>query len=145
MGNNSSSVHITKTNNPVQPEELCGASFLPNRLRIPIIWQSVGNFCRLLSLRADVVEDQPAQNGTDCSADDHHAELDNNIHAITSLLKRKLTAVKGAALSKLYQKKFMRQSLWKWKSGRCPQRRSPAILMQISLSKAKIPTPHESE
>ena len=38
LNENRSSISITETKDPVQPEELCGASFLPNQLRIPIIW-----------------------------------------------------------------------------------------------------------
>ena len=64
---------------------------------------------------------QPADDGTDCSTDCSHAKKNENIHYLTSLLKRKLTADKGAALARLYQKEFgcsmkkrliSRASLW---------------------------------
>ncbi len=57
---------FTKTNNPVQPEELCGASFLPNRLTIPIVRGTLSSrFCYLPNvLVIDVITDDTG-NDTD--------------------------------------------------------------------------------
>lgn len=88
---------------------------MPNRSTIPIILGNwCGDNCRLLLSGADVVEDQPADDGIDCSADHSHAELDNNIHNITSLLKRKLTAVKGSGIEQIISENFQRINIFAW-------------------------------
>ena len=73
----------------------------------PISGLSEWIICRLPFLIANVVKEETAENSTDEATCHIHAKLNENIkHINTSLLKRKLTAVRGAAMMKLCQKKI---------------------------------------
>ena len=63
---------------------------MPNRLVNPIVRGNGLEFCRLRTFGANVVEDQPADDGTDSSADCSHAK--NSVRIIAQKLERlKLT------------------------------------------------------
>ena len=55
---------------------------------------------------ADVVEKQTAENSTDEATDHIHAKLNEDFHVITSLLKRKLTAIKGSGIGAIISEKI---------------------------------------
>ena len=57
---------------------------MPNRVTNPIIrGNQSGDYCRLLRSRAYVVENQPANDGSECSCDHSNAELDKNLQQIS--------------------------------------------------------------
>ena len=71
-----------------------------------ILGNKLGNSCRLLLLVADVVEDKTAYDGSKCACDHSHAELNEDVHILTSLLKRKLTAFKGSGIDAIISEKI---------------------------------------
>ena len=79
---------------------------MPNRRDSDCLGHLVRVYCRLRPFGADVVKGETAENSTDETPDHIHAEKNENLHVITSLLKRKLTAVKGSGIVAIISEKF---------------------------------------